>query len=440
MIDVTDTDLSNIAKALEPVTHVPYAPPHVFPMSTPVFQEAPKASRAVPSVEDPLGIYLHIPFCRYACNFCFYVKRIGADHSAMRRYLEALAKELQYIPEGTLLSQLFVGGGTPTALSPELLDEALTAALERMDRRREGVHTVECSPETLTDEHLEVMRKHGIKRVSMGVQTFSNDVLRTVHRRHTGEQALDACRRLAASGMMVNIDLIYGLPGQTKEMFRRDFEELASLNIHSVNAYSLRVNESTPVMKLLHDQERLELERLYSWRSFVQDIACQAGYEQRHWQRFLLPGIEFELDLTSSNLLGAGASARSFLDNTVYRNHTRVETYIDLVECGASPVQEIFPLTREYQRTYFITRTLGAGKVLDYDAYSREFQSCFQEDYRDVCRPLLEAGLVEDLGGRLAMTSTGKLLYDLVTLAFYPEHLKKWLNSRYQKAAARRIG
>jgi oxygen-independent coproporphyrinogen-3 oxidase len=273
----------------------------------------------------------------------------------------------------------------------------------------------------------------------MGVQTFNNDVLRRVHRRHTGEQALDACRKLAASGLMVNIDLMYGLPGQSREIFHDDFAMVASEKVGCVTAYNLRVNEETPVRRLLKDHERLELGRLAVWRGFVRDTARQLGYEQPHWQRFMLPDTQFELELTTDNLYGLGVSARSFLDNAVYRNHTKLSRYVQRVESGSSPVQEVFPLSLEHQKTYFITRSLGAGKQLDYRIYEERFGRRFWQDYGEVCQPLLDTGALEEDGDRLAIYPMGALLYDRVTLAFYPEVLLRWLQGRHEKAMRGRV-
>ncbi len=430
-------DLDRLREILQPAAHVPYATAHVFPMSAPRFEPAPEAVRPRPC-GAPLGLYIHVPFCRYACNFCFYVKQIGAPRDEMERYVGALERELEWIETGTPLTQLFVGGGTPTALPPDLFDRALAAALGRMDRSRESTHTVECSPETLTPEHLEVLARHGVGRISLGIQTLNERILGRIHRRHTPKEALRACEQLVASGRMVNVDLIYGLPGQSEESFRDDFETLAKLGVQGFNAYSLRVNESTPVLGLLEPDEILELARLVRWRALVERTAAELGYTQPHWQRFMLPDSDFELDLTSDHLFGAGVSARSFLEGAVYRNHTRMAEYLARVESGRSPVEEIFVLSEEHRRTHYITRTLGSGKPLDCADYQQRFDSRFEDDYAPVLARLVGAGLLEMQDGRLAMTPAGRLVYDLVTLAFYPRELQHWLAERHAAGLARR--
>jgi oxygen-independent coproporphyrinogen-3 oxidase len=433
-----ELDLDHLSEVLQPAAHVPYATAHVFPMSTPRFDSAPEAQRPRPR-GAPLGIYVHIPFCRYACNFCFYIKQIGAARDEMERYVSALERELEWIESGTPLTQLFVGGGTPTALPPDLFDRVLAAALGRLDRSRESVHTVECSPETVTPDHLSVLADHGVGRISLGIQTLDDRILGRIHRRHTPEEALQACEQLVASGRMVNVDLIYGLPGQTEESFRQDFEAVARIGVQGFNAYSLRVNESTPVLGMLEPNERLELARLVRWRALVERTAAELGYEQTHWQRFMLPGSDFTLDLTSDNLFGAGLSARSFLDDAVYRNETRMAEYFDRVENGRSPVEQIFVLNEEHRRTHYITRTLGSGKPLDRAHYEQRFGRRFDHDYAPILGRLIGAGLLVEEDECLTMSPSGRLVYDLVTLAFYPRELQQWLAQRHAAGEARRV-
>jgi oxygen-independent coproporphyrinogen-3 oxidase len=131
------------------------------------------------------------------------------------------------------------------------------------------VHCVETSPDSLTEEHLVVLRKHGIGRVSMGTQSLHDDQLGDVNRNHTAEQTLRACKLALEAGLILNVDLMYGLPGQTLASFRQDFATLAETGVPSLTIYDLRLNERTPVARNLQDKERLELAQLLSWRQFV---------------------------------------------------------------------------------------------------------------------------------------------------------------------------
>src|SRR5262249_8029369 len=148
------------------------------------------------ATSNQLRLYVHVPFCRYHCTFCYFAVRVGASADAMARYVRAVAKELEWAEPGTPLSQLFMGGGTPTALPAELLDALLTHVFARTPSQGTGVHTVETSPETISPAHVAVLRRHGIGRVSMGVQSLDGDVLGTVHRQQTSAQALASCELL----------------------------------------------------------------------------------------------------------------------------------------------------------------------------------------------------------------------------------------------------
>jgi oxygen-independent coproporphyrinogen-3 oxidase len=319
-----------IARALGQSPGVAYAAAHVYPWAAPDFACTPGAVRPRLALSR-LRLYVHVPFCNYACTYCFYAIRVGADRDVMARYLLALARELEWADAGTPLSQLFVGGGTPTALPPDLLARLLASVFARTPATGTEVHTVEASPETITADHVTALRDHGVGRVSMGIQTLDHSVLDGVHRRHSPRQALAACDLLAGSGLLVNVDLMYGLPGQTEEGFRRDLETVVEHGVHSVTLYDLRLNERTSVAKALADHERLGLERLMRWRAFVASTARELGLEQSRWHTWRRAegpaqrhrrAPHFEPD-GKGYQLGIGMSARSQLGYTVYRNHGR---------------------------------------------------------------------------------------------------------------------
>ena len=440
---IPSPDIERLAVALGPAARVAYAPPNIFPMSAPAFTPQRSVRPRRPE-GDRLSVYLHVPFCNYHCNFCFYATRVRTPRDQMERYVEAVLGELEWLEPGTRLSQLYVGGGTPTALPPDLLDRMLGAVLGRV----QGVdqpHTVECSPESVTDEHIRVLREHGIGRASMGIQSMTEPVLENVDRAHDPAQAVDSCDRLVDGGLMVNIDLIYGLPGQTESDFRRDFEAVARHGVHSVTAYNLRVNERTPVAKLVTDEEKLDLARLVRWRGFVKATAERVGFVQTRWHTFRrshgstaaqarAEGFE---DLTGlGEQFSAGMSARSRLANVIYKNHKGFSAYVERVERGESPVEDVFTLSEEGQKTRFLATSIGDGKSLERKAYEERFGCSFDDDFGAPLERLWKHGLVEDDGARISMTETGKLVYDLVLLAFYPESVRKRIQDRQAAASA----
>ncbi|MGR8980720.1 MAG: coproporphyrinogen-III oxidase family protein [Gammaproteobacteria bacterium] len=433
------SNLDRIASALQSTPTAAYSAPHDYPHAAPLFEPCPSAEREHVD-SDYLRLYIHIPFCNYACSFCCYAKRVGAKREVMERYVSALKKELDWVKPGTLLTQFFMGGGTPTALPADLLDEVLAAICSRMSYYGNFVHTVEASPESVSDEHLQVLRKRGVGRISMGIQSLQEEVLDSVARSHGAQLALEACRRIIGAGFILNADLMYGLPNQTEASFREDFERAAENGVHAVTAYNLRLNEFTPVAKRLTANERFDLGSLLRWRAFVRDTAQSLGYSQTRWHTFKkldsVAARHERLPTADENMkgyqFGIGLSARSSLNHIVYRNHRNIKPYIERVEAGDSPVEEVIRLKTEDLKTQFIARTLGDGKGLRLDEYAETFGNSLLEDFEGVIQRLLKGGLIDADDSHVAMTETGKLVYDLVMLAFYPPRAKQWLMERLQ--------
>ena len=434
-----DVELDKIATALAFTPTAAYSAPHDYPHAAPLFQAAPGLGREQVESEF-MRLYIHVPFCNYACSFCCYAKKVGAGREQMQRYVEALKKELEWIPQGTPLSQFFMGGGTPTALPPDLLDDLLAAIADRMPYHGTGVHTVEASPESVTDEHLEVLRRHGVGRVSMGIQSLEDNVLESVRREHGPDLALASCLRIIDAGMILNIDLMYGLPGQDESVFRRDFERVAGAGVHAVTAYNLRLNERTPVSRTLLPGERFDIAGLMRWRAFIRDTAMEFGFTQTRWHTFkrldTIAARHQWLPTSGADMkghqFGIGMSARSSLGHSVYRNHRALDTYVARIEAGESPVEEVIHLGDEDLKTQFIARSLGDGKPLSLARYESVFGNPMESDHGETVARLVDGGLIECDGEEMKLTETGKLLYDLVTLSFYPPQAKEWLLRRLE--------
>jgi len=431
--------LKRIARALEFTPTAAYSAPHDYPHAAPIFVPAPGLARERVDAEA-LRLYVHVPFCNYACSFCCYAKKVGVERDQMARYVRALAQELEWVAPGTPVSQFFIGGGTPTALPADLLADLLAAITARMPFHGDHVHTVEASPESVTDAHLDALRHYGVGRVSMGIQSLEDSVLDTVRRDHAAGLALESCARIVDAGLILNIDLMYGLPGQDVAGFRRDFERVAKAGVHAVTAYNLRLNERTVVARSIAPADRFDIARLMHWRASIRDIAAEFGYAQTRWHTFK------RLDTAAARhqwlatagadmkgyQFGIGMSARSTLGHSTYRNHAGMDAYMRRIEAGESPVEEVIHLDEQDLRTQFIARSLGDGRVLSLARYADTFGSELADDHGATLQRLLEGGLVQQDGDTIGLTESGKLLYDLVTLAFYPAKAKAWLLERLQ--------
>ncbi len=435
-VSISNPILERVADAIQGTPDRAYTTPIVYPWAVQNFVARPCATRPLPPAE-PQRLYVHIPFCNYHCTFCFYAVRTGAKRNEMERYVAALARELEWVPAGTPLSRLTVGGGTPTALPADLLEEVLTAVLERMPPTPGSVHTLEASPDSLTDAHVRVLRERGVGRVSIGIESLDGDVLDSVQRRHTPEQGLAACRKVADAGLALNVDLIYGLPGQTEESFRRDLEAVARTGADTVCLYGLRLNDRTVVAAQLDPGERLDLARVMRWRAFVKQAAEDAGFAQTRCYAFRRADSDapvwHERPARREMLtfeLGVGMSARSQLGRAVYRNHDNADEYVRRVEAGLSPVQSVFDLETDDLKTQFIAGSLANGRPLDRAAYAAAFGASIDHDYGARLERLRGAELVEDDGVRITLTELGKLVYDRLLMGFYSRRAHGWLDSQ----------
>ena len=359
----------------------------------------------------------------------------------MSRYVAALERELAWIPPGTPLLQLYVGGGTPSTLPAELLDRLLESIFARAVRGAQ-VNTVECSPESVGVGHVRALLRHGVERVSMGVQTNEGPVLEATHRRHDLRQVREALELVVGAGLFVNVDLIYGLPGQTHAGFRADFEAVARLGVHSVTCYNLRVNEHTAIARKIPREARLDLLRVIRWREIARDVAESCGFRQTRWHTFQRndsataadAARRFRDDTSWGNQHGVGVSARSRIGDAIYRNRKQYGAYLQQVEQGASPVEEMRQLDPGERRLRYLTLTLGDGRALERAEYERAFGSRFDDDFATPLQKLLRAGIVADEGDRVELSARGRLVYDLAIKAFYPEPVLRWMDDRQRLA------
>jgi oxygen-independent coproporphyrinogen-3 oxidase len=210
-----------------------------------------------------------------------------------------------------------------------------------------------------------------------------------------------------------------------------------------LSLYSLRLNEHTPVARTLRPEDRFDLAGLMRWRAFVKRSAEELGYTQTRWHSFKrldtaarkheqLPFFDASM---SGYQLGVGMSARSHLGYTVYRNHERLGVYLDRVEHHVSPVEQVFPLHEEDRITQFIARTLGDGRTLVRSQYASTFGRDIDADFGALLGQLKAADLIDDDGEHLTLSDAGKLIYDLVMLAFYPRRARDWLAARQDRAS-----
>ena len=254
---------------------------------------------------DKLGIYIHIPFCRSKCDYCDFYSLAGREDQ-MDRYQKALLahlKETAPLAQGYPVDSIYFGGGTPSYYGAKRIKELLAHLSKLFQVEKDAEITVECNPDSVDLKSMRILRKAGVNRLSMGMQSAQEGELRAIHRIHTPQQtnqAVEAARKAKFTNL--SLDLIYGLPGQTMESWKATVEHALSLIPQHLSCYGLKVEEGTPLARRVAEGEVLpdddQQADLYLWTVGRLERAglpqyeisnfAKPGYESRHNLRYWL--------------------------------------------------------------------------------------------------------------------------------------------------------
>jgi oxygen-independent coproporphyrinogen-3 oxidase len=354
-------------------------------------------------------LYVHIPFCPKVCPYCSFYKE-ASDRNKTQAFLDAVLKEL----DGALTrweiqpQTIFFGGGTPSALSFSQLDFLLRGLRERLDLSRLVEWTLEMNPATVSLEKARLLRELGVTRISMGVQSWDPHLLVTLGRVHSAQQAERSFEILRNAGFpAVNLDLIYGIPGQTEIQWEASLQKTMSLRPEHISAYCLTYEEDTEFFKrFLSGEYRPEDDRDERFfRMTVHQLAA-GGYDQYEISNYARPGQECVHNLAywqGADYLGLGPSAFSTVGNLRWQNMPDTFGYTAAVLSGAnarSSVEQLDRSTRELERLAFSLRT-REGVTPD---QLQGKQGTLDE--------LAELGLLSQSEGRITLTLEGRLLAD----------------------------
>jgi oxygen-independent coproporphyrinogen-3 oxidase len=352
-------------------------------------------------------LYLHIPFCLQICPYCSFYKDIAGPGKA-EPLVEAIIREAELFGADCAPETIFIGGGTPTALSVSQLDRLLQGLHRHLDLTRAGEFTIEMNPATVTARKAELLHSHGVNRVSMGVQSWDPDLLEVLGRVHDAEQVRRSFAILRAAGYdHLNLDLIYGVPGQTLAQWEDSLHQTIALQPDHISAYCLTYEEDTEYFERLQRGEfRENTDRDAAFFERCVELLSAAGYAQYEISNYAKPGRTCRHNLAyweGADYLGLGPSAWSTVGERRWQNIPDTAAYVRALQAGVRPLadEEILPAeTREAEKIAFGLR-MNAG--LD------PLQLAGQ---RDLVASLREEGLLEDHGPRVRLTDRGRLLAD----------------------------
>mgnify|MGYP002622711258 CR=1 FL=1 len=399
------------------------------------------------------GIYIHIPFCKSRCLYCGFYSTTRT--SSRQQYVDALCREIQlrsnYLDEP--VNTVYIGGGTPSQLEPAQLEQLFEAlAGSRLLPRPEGKCnprftqvgeicnplfpneiTIECNPDDVTPSFAESLSRLPVNRVSMGAQTFSDDRLRFLRRRHTSGQIARAVDLLRKAGIAnISIDLMFGFPGETIDEWHRDIDAAIALQVEHLSAYALMYEEGTPLYHLLEQGLVEEADEELS-RQMYYDLADRlsaAGFEHYEISNFARPGRRSQHNSSYWNAtpyLGLGAAAHSFDRNSRQWNVSDLDAYIKGVHSSQAMLhssqpavhrlqawlpfvagRELLDATTRYNDTVMTALRTSEGLALHL-LTDRQRTYCLANAGK-----YLDNGLLVNEGGRLRLSRSGLFVSDMI--------------------------
>jgi len=385
--------------------------------------EQPITAGSTPATAEVVRhIYVHIPFCARICPYCAFYKDL-LDRSQTSRFCEALLRELelhesrrQTGDRRSLLrpSTIYFGGGTPTALNIAQLELLLRGFHERLDLSRVIEWTIEANPGSVSARKAALLKKFGVNRISLGVQSWDEELLKLLGREHNAQQAKESFRILRDAGFKnVNVDLMFGLPGQTGDQWRATLETTIALQPEHISTYCLTYEEDTEFF-LRHARGEFRQDADADAEFFEMTIAIleDAGYRHYEISNYTRPGFESVHNRAywlGKDYLGIGPSAVSTVGMQRWQNVCDYRAYIDRVLSGQSVGESGENLTQQMKRTERIVLALRTR-----DGVS----SSELKDFAHETDELIALELLRESNGNFVLTQKGKALADSVAESF----------------------
>ena len=406
------------------------------------------------------GLYIHIPFCASRCIYCgFYsttsARKKGERLSVEEQYVNALCHEMELRMEKdddmfgrkmTGLSSIYLGGGTPSLLSFnslqkifQTIDKVYHIGLEWIKEDNTCSTaipieiTMECNPDDVTEEFAQNLRSLPINRISMGAQTFSDERLHFLHRRHTADEVKNAVKRLRGIGIKnISVDLMFGFPNETLEEWNDDIERLLALDIEHISAYSLMYEKGPPLFRLLQEGKVKEIdEELYrQMYDTLIDRLAKAGYEQYEISNFAKLDVQspkFNIQTSKSKIqslyrsqhnssywqnipyIGIGAAAHSYGNGKRSWNVADIKAYITAIQKNRLPFEEeIIDADTHYND--IIMTALRTCEGIDLSILPAEYRTYLIR----LAKPFQQQGLLKEDNGKLHLTRNGIYVSDSI--------------------------
>lgn len=383
---------------------------------------------------DPIGIYIHIPFCIRKCRYCDFLSWVAGEEE-QNRYTEYLVREINRMElfhrqdggedreeAAHTVDSVFIGGGTPSLLSLENMERIMAAVSDRFQLDPSAEVTLECNPGTADFSRFRTYRELGVNRLSIGVQSAVDEELGLLGRIHSFEEAKTSFLLARKAGFTnINVDLMSAIPGQTVESYEKTLHEILRLEPEHISAYSLIIEEGTYFYEQYQDTPPVDEETDRKMYSLTKKLLARYGYERYEISNYAKKGYSCRHNLkywSDGDYIGFGIGAGSKIANVRYKNETGINRYIEGIRDGTGVAKEEEILDREAQMSEFFI--LGLRKTAGISL--KEFAERFLEDadsvYGKQMRKFLHNGLLIQDGGRLYLSDRGLDLSNYVLCEF----------------------
>ncbi len=369
------------------------------------------------------GLYIHIPFCLTKCPYCNFYSQ--TEQSLIPDFIEALEREMEIVSPGlsSFFDTVYIGGGTPSVLSPRQIEDILGKTRKYFPLARTTEFTLEANPGDVDLPFLQALRELGIHRLNLGVQSFAPDVLSFLGRRHNTEKAIQAIEASREAGFRhLGLDFIYGVPGQTLESWLDTLKRAITFSPEHVSCYQLTLEEDTPMGKahrrrafafpeeedlrqfFLATSESLEKAGFihYEVSNFSQGLQNLSRHNQKYWNH--------------TPYLGLGPSAHSFSGSSRWWNTPSIMTYLRALRAGTLPLDNKETLTPEQLRTEAFFLGLRTARGINLNDFSEDHGENFLQEKKTILQKLEEEGLIVVREGHLRPTREGLAVADRLAL------------------------
>ncbi|PGL70497.1 radical SAM family heme chaperone HemW [Bacillus sp. AFS055030] len=373
------------------------------------------------------SVYIHIPFCQQICYYCDFNKFM-MDRQPVDQYLDYLEKEIIESLKRNPISNLktvFVGGGTPTALTLPQTKRLIEIINNHIIKGKKDIEmTFESNPNEISKEKLQILKDGGVNRISFGAQTFDEGLLKKIGRTHSPNEIEEAIKTAKEVGIdNINLDLMYALPGQTMEQFVDSLDKAMKLPIQHISAYSLIIEPKT-VFYIEMNRGKLKPapeEDEAAMYDFLMNYLEKNGFRQYEISNFEKNGLESKHNLVYWNneeYFGFGAGAHGYINGIRYSNAGPLKKYFQLIDDTGVPIIHEHTVTKQEQMEEEMFLGLRKMEGVSERKFQEKFGSTFNEVFPNVIEKLMKDGLVEMNGVFLRLTHKGKLLGNEVFQAF----------------------